>query len=214
MLGRAELVQVLSKSGPLCPEELLSAELYEASRSKLLSAGRRLKSARRLSLGPHFSLLFEDRASVWLQVHEELRWLTSRTPGSVREVLDRYDVLVPQSDEFRASLFLDTRIPQVAKNYALHYTVADLRIALSLDGHRYDVTTLDGAQDWLSAVSYICFSRTRREPDAPDGVEWYAPEPNHVALSPETTHALLRELHGPYLDSRDEQRPWGDLTLA
>ena len=57
----------------LNPEELWSLEKYAQCRSEFRQEVLNHKQARRLSIGPNVSLLFEDRITIRYQVQEMLR---------------------------------------------------------------------------------------------------------------------------------------------
>ena len=75
-MNKANLIleRVSERLGAIAMGELISGSEYEAERDHFLAVGRSIKSIRRVPLGAHLTLLFEDRVCTWLQVHEELRW--------------------------------------------------------------------------------------------------------------------------------------------
>ena len=87
--------------------DLLSNEDYESQRAELLRLATLHRRQRRLRLNPSLSLVFETRFTAWLQIQEELRWLTHPSDADIAEVLARCNVLVTYPTELSATLFAD-----------------------------------------------------------------------------------------------------------
>ncbi len=195
-LDISKLKAVSVGNGPITQGELIQVKQYKSCRSALLEQGRALKDERRVSLGAHFSLLFEDRVSVWLQIQEELQWIDSPSSLQIQSVLEQYNLLVPGPEEFRCTLFLDSRDPVTVEYYALNYIVSDLKLSLSINGQKYEARSLDGHQAWLSAVNYLNFKPVGTAPNSMDNISWLGPQPYQVPLPSKLRASLMRELNG------------------
>jgi hypothetical protein len=99
--------KIYSGTGKLGISDLLSNEDYESQRAELLRLATLHRRQRRLRLNPSLSLVFETRFTAWLQIQEELRWLTHPSDADIAEVLARCNVLVTYPTELSATLFVD-----------------------------------------------------------------------------------------------------------
>ncbi|KAA2284195.1 DUF3501 family protein [Arenimonas fontis] len=93
--------------GDLYPLELY-AERRPAFRSRVLAHKRQ----RRLHLGAHVTLLFEDRLTVQYQVQEMLRIERIFEPAAIQEELDAYNPLIPDGDNLKATMLIE--FPDIA----------------------------------------------------------------------------------------------------
>lgn len=88
-------------------QDLLPLAEYETVRN---SARRRiieLKEYRRISVGEHVSLVFENRETIRFQVQEIMRAEHILDPERVREEIDTYNALLPSENELSATLLIE-----------------------------------------------------------------------------------------------------------
>ncbi len=78
-----------------------------ADKRRALSALRRL---RRVELGPHASLSFENRETMWMQVHEML-YAESGGEAQIADELAAYNPLIPDGAELVATLMFEIDNP-------------------------------------------------------------------------------------------------------
>lgn len=90
----------------LTPAGLLPPEAYESLRPGLRARLMAHKQRRRVALGAHASLLFEDRLTVQYQVQEMLRIERTTDPRAVEDELAAYNPLVPDGANLKATLLL------------------------------------------------------------------------------------------------------------
>lgn len=122
-----------------------------------------LKERRRVPVGGHITLLFENRETVRYQVQEMMRLERIVEPEAVRHELDTYNELIPRRGELSASLLIE--YPSEPER-----TMA-LRALLGLENHvwlavggeppsraRFDTRQLSTGR--LSAVQYVKFPLT------------------------------------------------------
>ena len=70
-------------------------------------AGPRLKQRRRVGVGPHVTLVFENRDTMRFQVQEMARVERIFTDQGIQEELDVYNPLIPEPGQLCATLFLE-----------------------------------------------------------------------------------------------------------
>ena len=161
---RFEANQLLSRvtagEGPLSPDSLCSHRVYEQHRSGLIEVVGRWKKDRRVLLGEAFTLLFENRLTVWLQIQEELHMGGARRSDEVERLLSQYNPLIPDAGELRASLFLDCADREKLLGYLSEYPLASLGMELHLDGTVFEAQPLEVSEQYLDAVTYVKFRPT------------------------------------------------------
>jgi hypothetical protein len=88
-------------------DDLLSLEEFASRRREFFESHLRyLDRNRRVRLGPHLTLLFENRQTLWFRVQEVLRITRLNEPSRVQQELDLYNRLLPGRDQLQASLVL------------------------------------------------------------------------------------------------------------
>ena len=90
----------------LNPDELWSLEKYAQCRSEFRQEVLNHKQARRLSIGPNVSLLFEDRITIRYQVQEMLRVERIFEPQGIVEELAAYNPLIPDGMNWKATMLI------------------------------------------------------------------------------------------------------------
>jgi hypothetical protein len=89
------------------PKDLMSLEQYAherpAFREKLIAH----KRARTLHIGPHLTLLFEDRLTMQYQVQEMLRAERIFEAAGIQDELDAYNPLIPDGRNWKATMLIE-----------------------------------------------------------------------------------------------------------
>lgn len=87
--------------------DLMSLEDYAAKRGEFREKVMAHKKARRIELGPHVTLYFEDRLTIQYQVQEMLRAERIFEAAGIQEELDAYNPLIPASDTLKATMMIE-----------------------------------------------------------------------------------------------------------
>jgi hypothetical protein len=179
----------------------------EAERARLIA----LKRPRRIALGAHLTLLFENHATVLFQIQEMMRAERIVLPERIQDEIDTYNALVPDEGQLAATLFIE--IADIAT-----MTTGDMRTAVNRfrgiqDGH---VSLIVGgrvlparfesgetSEEKLAGVHYLRFdvSEEARDllADPAQPLRLVCTHPHHPAeteLGPETRAELLADLAG------------------
>jgi Protein of unknown function (DUF3501) len=93
--------------------ELLDLTAYEKARETMRAAIIELKKNRRVSVGDHVTLLFENRETVLFQIQEMVRTERIVDDAKVKDELLTYNALIPNEGELSATLFIE--IPGIAR---------------------------------------------------------------------------------------------------
>jgi hypothetical protein len=91
----------------LTRNDLLSLEQYAEQRSAFRAEVMAHKQARRIPIGAHATLYFEDRMTMHYQVQEMLRAERIFEATGIQEELDAYNPLIPDGDNWKATFMVE-----------------------------------------------------------------------------------------------------------
>jgi hypothetical protein len=140
--------------------DIRGPQLYAAIRDDLRKRVIELKRARRVSVGPQVTLVFENRATMIFQVEEMCRAESISTPEKIQEELDIYNRILPDEGQLGATLLVEiTDEDQIATTLErlvglqdhVWFVVGGERIKGEFDPEQF-------AADKLAAVQYLKFS--------------------------------------------------------
>lgn len=119
----------------LVPEDLYSLEAYAKVRDEYRARVMEHKKQRRLMLGEHVLLLFEDRLTIQYQVQEMLRIERIFEEAGILEELEAYNPLIPDGGNWKATMMIQFPDPD-ERRVALERLVGiEERIWLRIEGH-------------------------------------------------------------------------------
>jgi hypothetical protein len=104
--------------------KLLSLEAYAAQRAQIRAEIIEHKKARRIALGPHATLIFEDFVTMQYQVQEMLRAERIFEAAGIDEEIAAYNPLIPDGTNWKATFLIE------------YEDVAERRAALAFDRRR------------------------------------------------------------------------------
>lgn len=115
--------------------DLFTLEAYAVERPAFRARVLAHKRARRVALGAHATLLFEDRLTVQYQVQEMLRIERLFEPAAIQAELDAYTPLIPGGSDLRATLLLE--YPDAVQRRAALASLGGIERAVyvEVDGH-------------------------------------------------------------------------------
>jgi hypothetical protein len=87
--------------------DLLSLERYAEQRSAFRAQVMEHKKLRRVTLGKHVTLLFEDRLTIQYQIQEMLRVERIFEPEGIEDELGAYNPLIPDGSNLKATLLIE-----------------------------------------------------------------------------------------------------------
>ncbi|HKM99964.1 MAG TPA: DUF3501 family protein [Candidatus Binataceae bacterium] len=112
---------------PISSGEILALADYERVRARLRPLFIHEKDHRRLAVGSHLTLLFENAQTVWYQVQEMIRTEKLEAPDAIAHELETYNELLPGRNEPAATMLLE--YPEPAERDAA------LRRLVGLENH-------------------------------------------------------------------------------
>jgi hypothetical protein len=180
---------------PLSAADLPPLEVFEAEREAMRNAVIAHKAVRRVALGEHLTLLFEDRETIRWQVLEMCRVEGIRDAAGVAHELAVYNELVPGPGELSATLFIEITEPGRVRPELDRLLGIDECVSLEIGAERvlaqFDRRQLE--EDRISAVHYLRFVLT------PEQVRSFEQSASEVALRADHAHYVARSVLPPQL---------------
>ena len=93
-------------------EDLFTLEIYAQQRSEFRARVMEHKQHRRLSLGEHVIILFENSLTVQYQIQEMLRIERIFEGAGIQEELDAYNPLIPDGSNWKATMMIEYSDPE------------------------------------------------------------------------------------------------------
>jgi hypothetical protein len=194
-------------SAKLTLYDIADLRAYERERAEFRAHIIELKKARRVSVGPLVTLVFENRDTVRFQVQEMARAERMRTDAQIQSELDIYNPLIPEPGQLTATLFVELTSPAEMEDWLPRLVGIERSVELRLNSDvvRAQPDEAHAAQltreESTPSVHYVRFSL------APEHVERFAAGPvvlaiDHaaysyaVSLNQCTRVSLLRDLRG------------------
>lgn len=116
----------------LVPSDLYTLEAYARERAAFRTRVLEHKRARKVALGAHVTLLFEDRLTIQYQVQEMLRIERIFESTGIRDELDAYNPLIPDGANLKATLLIEYPDPDVRAKKLIELHGIEHRIALRI----------------------------------------------------------------------------------
>ncbi|MBN8212786.1 MAG: DUF3501 family protein [Xanthomonadales bacterium] len=87
--------------------DLYNLETYAVERAAFRARVLAHKQVRKLQLGEHVTLLFEDRLTIQYQIQEMLRIERIFEPAAIQDELDAYNPLIPGGRDLKATMLIE-----------------------------------------------------------------------------------------------------------
>ncbi|MGD9763233.1 MAG: DUF3501 family protein [Candidatus Binatia bacterium] len=144
---------------PVTLEDVVGLDRYEAIRDDVRRRIIELKRARRVSLGPEMTFVFENHDTMYFQVHEMLRAERITDLDAVREELAVYNALLPRPGELSATLLIEITQQARVPERLLEFQGIDGAVWLEVGAATVPGEFEAGRskEDKLSAVQYVRF---------------------------------------------------------
>lgn len=149
----------------LTREDLFSLERYHSARSEFKTRVLAHKKPRKVFLGAHATLYFEDRLTIQYQVQEMLRVERIFEAEAIEEELNAYNPLIPDGDNWKATFMLEYE-DEKERRHALEQLVGiEDRVWIKIGTHEpiWGIADEDlerSKEDKTSAVHFLRFQLT------------------------------------------------------
>lgn len=154
---------------PVRREEILPLEAYERSRGEIRPAVLEVKRPRRVHVGEHLTLLFENTATIRYQVQEMVKAERMTREADIRHELETYNELLGGRGELGATLLIEITDPAERDLRLREWLGLPSRLYLRLEDGTRVRARFDERQvgeDRLSSVQYLKFDVQGRVPAA------------------------------------------------
>ena len=116
-------------------KDLMSLEEYAERRPAFRQEIMTHKRVRMLHIGPHLTLLFEDRLTMQYQVQEMLRAERIFEAEGIQEELDAYNPLIPDGQNWKATLLIEFAEETARRNALAKLIGIEDAIWMQVSGH-------------------------------------------------------------------------------
>ena len=152
---------------PLKRSDLMSLEQYAQLRNDFRSRVIAHKKHRRVGIGPHLFLYFEDRLTVQYQVQEMLRIERIFEADGIDDELNAYNPLIPDGSNLKATAMLEYQdVEERQQQLALLRGIEDL-VWIQVEGFGpvYAISNEDLERSNAEKTSAVHFMRFELDPD-------------------------------------------------
>jgi hypothetical protein len=145
--------------------DLYTLETYAVERSAFRTRVLAHKQLRKLHLGEHVTLLFEDRLTIQYQVQEMLRIERIFEAAAIQDELDAYNPLIPGGSDLKATMLIEYADEAVRRRELARLGGIEHHLYAEVAGHGRATThadeDLDRSDDGkTSAVHFLRFAFT------------------------------------------------------
>ncbi len=186
--------------------DLYGLEKYAELRSLFRTEVMAHKEHRRVAIGPHATLYFEDRLTIQYQIQEMLRAERIFEPAGIEEELAAYNPLIPDGHNWKATFMIEYDDVSERQQALARMTHIEDRVWVQVNNYERVWAIADEDMDRTndektSAVHFLRFEFTplmisAAKDGAPIavGIDHDAYQSQVDRLPPEIHHALLQDL--------------------
>ncbi len=142
------------------PAEIKSLADYELARDAFRKRVLEVKNVRRVRVGEHLTILFENHDTVLYQIQEMLRVERITEPTAIAHEIRTYNELIAGPDELVATLLVEYEEPGERARMLRELVGLDRHVSLVVDGEAPCRALFDEAQmseQKISSVHYVRF---------------------------------------------------------
>ena len=146
-------------------ESLLTLEAYAKQRPAFRARVLAHKKPRRVRLGEHLTLLFEDELTIRYQIQEMLRIEKTFEEAGIQDEIDAYSPLVPDGQNWKATLLVEYEDVAARRHALAQLRGIEARVWVQVAGQPRVVAIADEdlereTADKTSAVHFVRFELT------------------------------------------------------
>ena len=186
-------------------DSLMGLETYAKKRNEFRKEVIEHKKLRKVLLGNHVSLLFEDEMTLRYQVQEMLRVERIFEEDGIRDELDAYNPLIPDGSNWKATLLIEYPDVEERRVMLARLKGVEDRVWVQVEAHERVCAIADEDlerenDEKTSSVHFLRFELTPLMKTALAGGARLAMGVDHadysvgIEVTPESRTALLRDL--------------------
>jgi hypothetical protein len=125
---------------PVDRSEILPIGEYEQVRARFRTRVIEEKKRRRVAVGPHMSVVFENRDTVLLQIQEMLRAERITKESGIEHEISTYNELIPGDDELSMTLFIEIAEEVLRERTLIELQGLEEKVGIEVDGVSFRAT--------------------------------------------------------------------------
>ena len=151
---------------PLKRETLFSLEQYSRIRPEFRMTVIEHKESRRVRLGEHATLHFEDSLTMQYQVQEMLRLERIFDAGGIEQELEVYNPLIPDGTNWKATFMIEYEDPEERRHALLRLAGIEKKVWMEIGeyGRVYAIANEDMDRETEGKTSAVHFLRFELSP--------------------------------------------------
>jgi uncharacterized protein YggL (DUF469 family) len=151
----------------LTRDDLLSLEQYSAERNAMRQQVMAHKKNRRLAIGEHLSLYFEDKLTMQYQIQEVLRAERIFEAAEIIQELEAYNPLIPDGSNWKVTLMVEYKDPLERASALSKLIGIERQTWLQVDGFDkvYAIANEDLERETEEKTSAVHFLRYELSPE-------------------------------------------------
>ena len=147
---------------PIRRSDLMGLEQYAEAREAFRARVMEHKKKRRVAVGNHVTLLFEDRLTIQYQLQEILRVERVFEPEAIDEELQAYNPLIPDGRNLKATMLIEYDDPATRREELSKLVGIEDAVWMQAAGHERSAAIADedlerSEADKTSAVHFLRF---------------------------------------------------------
>ena len=190
----------------LTKESLWGLEDYSDRREQFRQEVLEYKKVRRIQLGEHLYLLFEDETTIKYQIQEMLRIEKIFDSSGIQDELDAYNPLIPDGDNLKCTMLIQYEDPEERKEWLSKLVGVEDKVWLQIGDNEkvFPIADEDIERTREEKTSSVHFLRyqlsaeqiTALETGAPlrAGVEHHAYSCDDITIQDDVRRSLLGDL--------------------
>ena len=147
-------------------ESLMTLEAYARARADMRAKVLEHKRNRKVPLGAHVTLLFEDEQTVRYQIQEMLRIERIFEDEGIQHELDAYNPLIPDGTNLKATMLIEYEDVEQRRRELARLVGVEDRVWVRVDGHErvFAIADEDLERSTDEKTSAVHFLRFELEP--------------------------------------------------
>jgi hypothetical protein len=157
----------------LSRQDLLPLEQYAEQRLDFRDRVMAHKKSRRVNIGPHLTLYFEDRLTIQYQVQEMLRIEKIFEADAIQEELDTYNPLIPDGNNLKATAMFEFEDVELRRKRLGELVGVENNIWLQVEGHEktFAIANEDLERSTAEKTSAVHFLRFELDGEMKDALQ-------------------------------------------
>ena len=153
--------------------DLYSLEVYHEKRAAMRRHVMAHKAIRKVVVGPHAGVYFEDRLTIKYQIQEMLRVERIFEADAIDQELETYNPLIPDGDNFKATIMIEYEDVEERRQALSKLVGIEDRVWIKVAGFRPVFAIADEDLERANAqkTSAVHFLRFQLDPDMIGGLK-------------------------------------------